>query len=272
MDILEKKAWRVRKAIIGSLVPQVSHHIGCSLGIVELLVYLYFEELHIDPKKPQSTARDMFILSKGHAGISLFATLAERGFFPRAVLTGYDVEGGTLPEHVSMVVPGVELSTGSLGHGLPVACGMAYDFAVTKSSRRSVVILSDGEMDEGSNWEAIMFAGHHKLKNLIAIVDNNGFQGYGSTSEVLNISPLSEKVSAFGWDAYELDGHDFGAMRKIFGKIKASKSGKPSMLIAKTIKGKGIPVFEGKFESHYNSIDGELIKNILADMDAQEKK
>jgi len=266
-DKLEGIAQDIRHNVIKVLNPGVSHHIGCSLGVIELLTYLYFQELKIDPKHPRSGERDMFILSKGHAGVALFSTLAHRGFFGQEILDGYDQDGGTVPEHVTTVVPGVELSTGSLGHGLPVGAGLALDFKAVKSKRRAVVLMSDGELDEGSNWEAIMFSGHHKLANLVAIVDKNGFQGYGETGKIIDLGSIAEKVKMFGWDGYEIDGHDFDQMEQIFKQIKENGSGKPSMIIAKTIKGKGIPHFEGKFESHYNSIDQVTKDTILAAME-----
>lgn len=263
-------AKEIRTSIIKSLVPNESHHIGCSLGIVELLTYLYFKEMLIDPAEPNKPERDRFILSKGHAGIALFATLAERGFFSKEILNEYDTDGGKLPEHVSMVVPGVELSTGSLGHGLPVGVGLAYAAKYEKKARRSIVLISDGELDEGSNWEAIMFAGHHQLGQLIAIVDQNGFQGYGTTEKILDLSPLSDKVTVFGWKVAEIDGHDFEQMSKVFQNIKSRNDNKPTMIIAKTIKGKGIPHFEGKFESHYHSIDQETKDEILKLMETEQ--
>lgn len=265
-DKLEGIAKEIRHSVIKVLNPSISHHIGCSLGIIELLTYLYFHELKIDPQKPKDPERDMFILSKGHAGIALFATLAQRGFFGHEILGGYDRDGGTVPEHATTVVSGVELSTGSLGHGLPVATGLAFDFQAIKSKRRAIVLMSDGELDEGSNWEAIMFSGHHRLANLVAIVDKNGFQGYGATTDIMDLGSIADKVKMFGWEAYEIDGHDFEQMESAFAQIKQNKSGKPSMIIAKTIKGKGIPHFEGKFESHYNSIDQATKDTILAGM------
>lgn len=266
-DKLEGIAKEIRHRVIEVLNPGVSHHIGCSLGIIELLTYLYFHELNIDPQNPKDPKRDMFILSKGHAGIALFATLAHRGFFGHEILEGYDRDGGTVPEHATTVVSGVELSTGSLGHGLPVGVGLAFDFKAIKSKRRSVVLMSDGELDEGSNWEAIMFSGHHKLGNLMAVVDQNGFQGYGATEDIMDMGSIADKVKMFGWEAYEIDGHNFNQMKSVFAQIKQGKSGKPSMIIAKTIKGKGIPHFEGKFESHYNSIDQASRDTILVGME-----
>jgi len=266
-DKLEDIATKIRHSVIKALNPGVSHHIGCSLGVIEILSYLYFEELRIDPKNPLDSERDMFILSKGHAGIALFSTLAHRGYFGQEILEGYDLDGGTIPEHATTIVPGVELSTGSLGHGLPVSAGLALDFKLLGSKRRSIVLMSDGEFDEGSNWEAIMFSGHHKLGNLIALVDKNGLQGYGETAKIIDLGSIAEKVRMFGWDAYEIDGHNFIQMKQVFEKIKEKKSGKPSMIIASTIKGKGIPHFEGKFESHYNSIDQVTKNKILAEME-----
>lgn len=255
-------AGKIRKGIIEMLVPKESHHIGCSLSMVEILTYLYFEEMKINPKKSKDSNRDIFILSKGHAGASLYATLSLRGFFNKKVLNKFDIDGGLLPEHATSVVPGIELSTGSLGHGLPVGLGFALSFLTDNKKNKVYVGMSDGELNEGSNWEAIMFAGHHKINNLIAIVDKNDFQGYGSTKNVIDLSPIQNKLNLFNWNTYVIDGHDFSQLLKTFKKIKASKNKKPHFIIAKTIKGKGIPEFEGKFESHYHSITQEM-KNLL---------
>lgn len=261
-DFLKKTTTQIRKNIIEMLVPKESHHIGCSLSIVEILTSLYFQQMSIDPKKPIDPKRDIFILSKGHAAAALYATLAERGFFDKKILAQYDTEGGLLPEHVTRVVPGIELSTGSLGHGLPVGVGFALSSRNDKKKNHVYVLVSDGELDEGSSWEAILFAGHHKLSNLIVIVDYNKLQGFGTTHEVLDLEPLSAKLKAFGWNVYDVDGHDFGDLDNVFEKIKNSQDGSPHFVIANTIKGKGIAHFEGKFESHYHSID-EVTKETL---------
>ena len=246
------------------LVPTESHHIGCSLGIVEILTVLYGCVMNVIPENPQDPSRDIFILSKGHGAAALYATLHQRGFFEKELLLTYDQNGGTMPEHASTSVPGVEVSTGSLGHGLPIGCGFSLSFQNDQKPNKVYVLMSDGELNEGSNWEAIMFAGHHRLHNLTAIIDLNGFQGYAETSKVLDLSPLSDKFQAFNWDVYSVDGNDTEELEAVFEKINKSQSNKPSCIIAKTVKGKGVSHFEGKFDSHYKSVDEETKKTILA--------
>lgn len=263
---LQNTARNIRRLLIETLVPKESHHIGCSLDIVEILTYLYFKELNINPKNPKDPKRDIFILSKGHAGVALYATLAERGFFSKKTLKKFDVNGGLLPEHATSVVPGIELSTGSLGHGLPVGAGFATSFLSDTLKNRVVVLMSDGELDEGSNWEAFMFAGQHKLDNLIAIIDSNNFQGYGATKDIINLAPITDKLKLFNWNTYIIDGHNYSQLSSVFKKIKTSKNKKPHFIVAKTIKAKGIPELEGKFESHYVSIDEEMKKKFLKNL------
>lgn len=260
---LQRTTQNIRKSIIEMLVPKESHHIGCSLDIVEILTYLYFQEMKIDPKKPNDPSRDIFILSKGHAAAGVYATLAERGFFKNEILQKYDTDGGILPEHITRVVPGIELSTGSLGHGLPVGVGFALSYKNDNKKNRIFVLVSDGELNEGSNWEAIMFAGHHKLDNLTVILDKNDYQGYGRNVDIIDLSPIENKIKDFGWNTYKADGHDFKDLKKAFESVKKSKNNKPNFIIAKTIKGKGIPEFEGKFESHYHSITQEMKEKLL---------
>lgn len=260
---LTQTAYNIRKNIIEMLVPKESHHIGCSLSIVEILTVLYFDILHIDPKNPNDKNRDIFILSKGHAAAALYATLAQRGFFSQEILSKYDTNGGILPEHITRVVTGVEVSTGSLGHGLPIGVGFALSNRQMNYKNFVYVLMSDGELNEGSNWEAIMFAGFHKLSNLVVIIDANGLQGYGSTKKVLDLGELKDKISPFGWNTYETDGHNLESLNSVFRLIKKKSNSKPHFIIAHTIKGKGIPHFEGKFESHYYSINEEMKKEIL---------
>lgn len=260
---LKKTAKEIRLMMLQALRPLESHHIGCAFSITDILTYLYFKELNIYPKKPKNPDRDIFLLSKGHAGLALYATLCRKGFFPRKLMNTYDQDGFHMPEHASTMVPGIELSTGSLGHALPVGIGFATSFKNDKKKNKVYVLLSDGELDEGSNWEGFMFAGHHKINNLTAIVDLNGFQGYAETKVVLDLSPLKKKIEAFGWNVRECNGHDFEDIRSVLDQGQTLK--KPTMIVAKTVKGKGVPYFEGKFESHYKSVDEEtkqeLIKN-----------
>ena len=258
---LTKTSQEIRKLMLEALRPKESHHIGCSFSIVDILTYLYFKELKVDPKNPKSKNRDIFLLSKGHAGLALYATLCQKGFFPQELMKTYDQDGSRMPEHASTMVPGVELSTGSLGHALPVGIGFALSFRNDKKNNKVFVLLSDGELDEGSNWEAIMFAGYHKLNNLTAIIDLNGFQGYSETKKVIDLSPIAKKVEAFGWNVKECNGHDFESLKICFNQVQSLK--KPIMIITKTVKGKGVPYFEGKFESHYKSVDEETKEKIL---------
>ncbi len=252
-------------SMIEMLVPKVSHHIGPSAGILDILTYLYFDFLEVDPQNPTDPNRDMFILSKGHAGAALYVALAERGFFPKKDLKLFDTDGGKLPEHASMVVPGIELSTGSLGHGLPVGVGMSLAALGDGVNKKVVVLMGDGELNEGSNWEATMFAGHHQLNNLIAIVDKNGFQGYSDTKEVIQLHPLRDKFENFGWDVKEIDGHDFEQMKAAMDGLR-DKQTKPTFIIAETLKGKGISFFEGEFISHYKSLDEKQIRDLLEEL------
>lgn len=232
---------------------QISH-IGSALSCVDILTVLYFKILSINPKNSLAENRDRFILSKGHAVSALYATLAQRGFFPEDILDSYCINGGKLPGHSTMnCVPGVEVSTGSLGHGLAIGAGMALAGKRENKKYRVFVLMSDGECDEGSVWETAMFASHHRLDNLIAIVDYNKFQGLGRTNDVLNLEPLKDKWISFGWQAQEIDGHNFNEIEKSL----SIKRNKPSVIIAHTIKGKGISFMENKLEWHYKSPNKE---------------
>ena len=258
---LKQKAREIRLLMLQALRPLESHHIGCAFSIVDILTYLYFKELNIYPKKPKNPDRDIFLLSKGHAALALYVTLYQKGFFDKKLLMTYDQDGFHMPEHASTMVPGVELSTGSLGHALPVGIGFATSFKNDNKKNRIFVLLSDGELDEGSNWEGFMFAGHHHLDNLTVIIDKNGLQGYAETKKVLDLSPLKKKIESFGWEVKKCDGHDFGSLKTVF-KQRQSLN-KPRMIIAKTIKGKGVPYFEGRFDSHYKSVDEKTKQEIL---------
>jgi len=249
--------------MIEAVRPKETHHIGCALGIVEILTYLYFHQLNINPKNPNEDNRDIFLLSKGHAALALYATLCQRGFFSKKDLLNYDKDGSFMPEHASTSVVGVEWSTGSLGHALPVGVGLAYSYKIKKKKNRVFVLLSDGELNEGSNWEAIMFAGFHKLDNLTVIIDNNNFQGFGKTDEVINLSPLPPKFELFGWMVAECDGHQFKRLDTAFNKPSFDK---PKIIVVHTIKGKGIAFFENKFFSHYQSIDEKMKEEILKNL------
>ncbi len=266
---LEKISFDIRNLFLDMIAPKETHHIGCCLSIIDILTVLYFYVLRINPNKPNDPNRDIFVLSKGHAGGAVYATLVRRGFFDKKILSGFDRNNGTLIEHITTSVPGVEFSTGSLGHGLPFGVGYALSIKRDKKKNRIFVLMSDGELDEGSNWEAIMFAGHHKLNNLIAIIDKNNFQGYGKTQDIINLDPIKDKFAVFHWNVYEADGHDFLSLIKTFQKIHHSQNNNPHCIIANTIKGKGIPHYEGKFESHYKSLDAETKKKIILEFNSK---
>lgn len=242
-----------------------SSHIGSCLSIAEILAVLYTRVLRIDPRDPGDPGRDRFILSKGHAAAILYAALAERGYFPLQDLGGYCRDGSALTGHVSHGVCGVEVSTGSLGHGLSLAIGMAIAAARDRRDCRVWCLLSDGECDEGSIWEGVLFAPHHKIDNLVAIVDYNKIQSFGRVSDVLELDPLAEKWRAFGWHAIELDGHDCDALEQACAAVPAMP-GRPTVIIAHTVKGRGVSFMENKLEWHYKSPSDEQLEQALLEV------
>ncbi len=263
---LSTKLRTLRRMMIESLEPGESHHIGCSFSILEIVSVLYFRIMKVNPQNPSDPERDIFILSKGHGALAVYAVLCDLGFISKEEFMTYDKNGSILPEHIHKEVPGVEASTGSLGHGLPISAGFALSFKNDGKKNMVYTVMSDGELNEGSNWEAIQFAAHHKLSNLVAIIDLNGFQGYAKTEDVIDLSPLSEKFKVFNWNVYKVDGNNTKELESVFTQIKRSNSKQPSVIIAKTVKAHGMPVYEGKFESHYHSIDAEMKKQMLLEL------
>lgn len=235
---------------------QMSHaagtpHLGSALSCVDILVAAYWNVLKIDATRPADPCRDRFILSKGHAATALYATLAERGFFPKDWLETFATHGAPLAEQPAPnCAPGVELATGSLGHGLPVGVGMALAARIQQQDYRVFVCLSDGECNEGTVWEAAMFAPAQKLEKLCIIVDYNKWQATGRSNEVMALPSLREKWAAFGWDAHEIDGHDIAALTRLL-KSVPNGSGKPVAIIANTIKGKGVSFMQDDNNWHY---------------------
>lgn len=260
-------ARRIRAHALRMVHAAKASHIGGCLSMADILAVLYTRILRLDPAEPQATNRDRFVLSKGHATAIMYATLAECGFFSPAELDSYCRDGSIFTGHVSHAVPGVEVSTGSLGHGLPIAIGMALAARSAGRGARVFCLLSDGECDEGSNWEGILFAPHHKLDNLCVIVDFNKIQSFGSVAEVLNLDPFAEKWKAFGWQVEEIDGHDVAALERVLGGVPAP-SGRPTVVIAHTVKGKGVSFMENKLEWHYRSPSDELLAQALAEVGA----
>lgn len=239
-------------------------HIGSCLSIADVLAVLYGDVLRVDASRPDWPDRDRFILSKGHAAVIVYAALAERGFFPLEWLETYGRDGSRLAGHLShRGVPGVDVSTGSLGHGLSLGCGMALAARREGRPYRVFVILSDGECDEGAVWEAALFAPHHGLDNLVAIVDANAIQSFGSVADVLELEPLADKWRAFGWAVREIDGHDVGEIRAALGD-SPFEPGRPTAIIARTVKGKGVSFMEGELAWHYRAPDAAQLEQALA--------
>lgn len=242
-----------------------SGHVGSMLSMAELLAVLYTRILRVDPAHPKKPDRDRFILSKGHGGAAVYAALTERGFFPREWLSGYYLDEGKLMGHISHHVPGVEFSTGSLGHGLPVACGMALAAQRAGRPHRYFCLMSDGDCNAGATWEAILLAGHHHFDNLTVIVDYNKVQALGHSRDVLNLEPLGDKIRACHWACREVDGHDVQAIDAALATLPFEK-GKPSWLTAHTIKGKGVSFMEDTVSCHYGSVDDAQLAQALREI------
>lgn len=251
-------ALKIRAAQLRGRIIDMSHaaqaaHLASSLSCVDILVAAYWHVLAVDPETPDDPLRDRFILSKGHAAAALYATLAMKGYFSLSELETYCRDGGRLAEHPpANQLPGVEAATGSLGHGLPIGCGMALSGRIKGEGFRVYALLSDGENNEGSVWEAAMFAAAQKLDNVCVIVDYNKWQATARSNDTLMLVPLCEKWAAFGWDAREIDGHDVGALAEAMQNVP-NGSGKPVALIAHTIKGKGVSFMEDDNNWHYRA-------------------
>lgn len=263
---LQEIAKNVRVDIIKSTFCAGSGHPGGSLSSVELITALYFEVMNVDPKNPEMEGRDKFVLSKGHAAPLQYAVLAERGFFDKDKLVTLRKLGSKLQGHPNVhYVPGVEMSTGSLGHGISVCTGMAVANKLDNNPGRIYTLLGDGELQEGIVWEAAMAAGHYKLDNLTAIVDNNGLQIDGRNDDVMTVKPIDEKFKAFGWNVICIDGHNFDEILQAFETAKNTK-GKPTVIIAKTIKGKGVSFMENEAGWHGKAPNEEQAKQAVAEL------
>lgn len=242
-----------------------SGHVGSMLSMAEILAVLYKRVLRVDPKRPDWDERDRFVLSKGHGGCGVYVVLSELGFFPKDWYQGYYRDAGKLMGHISHHVPGVEFSTGSLGHGLPVAVGMALAARHAGQKHRIICLMSDGDCNEGSTWEAIFFAAQHQLDNLTVIVDYNKVQALGHSKDVLNLEPFARKLEDSHWTAKEVDGHDVAALDQALAVLPFQK-GKPSWLICHTTKGKGVSWMENTVACHYGSVTDEQLKKALAEV------
>ncbi len=267
----EKKALRitackVRIGIIESTHAAKAGHPGGSLSAAELFTYLYFKELNVDPRNPKKWDRDRFVLSKGHCAPGLYAALALRGFFPWEDLKTLRHIGSYLQGHPDMKsIPGVDMSTGSLGQGISAACGMALAAKLQSNPCRVYALLGDGEIQEGQVWEAFMFAHHYKLDNLCAVVDNNGLQIDGPVDQVMNPYPIEDKLRAFGWEALTVDGHDFDALENAFAQARTVK-GRPFAIVMKTVKGKGVGFMENQVGWHGKAPNDEQAGTALKEL------
>ena len=244
-------AARARRFVLRMLAAGHSGHIGGALSAIDIVTALYMSELAIDPENPHEAGRDRFLLSAGHKALAQYAVLALRGFFPAEVLDSYGSFKSPLPGHPDMhKLPGIEANTGALGHGLPIACGMALAARLDRLPSRVFVLMGDGELPEGSNWEGAAIAGHYKLDNLIVFVDANGLQISGRTCEVMDMTPIADKFRAYGWATAEIDGNDMSQILEVLGRLPL-EPGLPSAIVAHTVKGKGVAQLEDTVASHY---------------------
>jgi transketolase len=264
---LQKTANEVREGIVTAVHSAKAGHPGGSLSAADIFTYLYFEEMNIDPKDPKKADRDRFVLSKGHTAPGLYSTLAQRGYFPVEDLKTLRHLGSYLQGHPDMKhIPGVDMSSGSLGQGISAAVGMALSARLSGDSYRVYTLLGDGEIQEGQVWEASMFAGARKLDNLVVIVDNNGLQIDGKIEDVCSPYPIDKKFEAFNFHVINVDAHDFDALKAAFDEAKATK-GQPTAIIARSVKGKGVSFMENNVGWHGKAPNGEEYATAMADLE-----
>ncbi len=264
---LEITACKVRMGIIEGVHSAKSGHPGGSLSIADTLTYLYFAKMNVYPDKPDEPQRDRLVLSKGHTAPALYSTLAQRGFFPEEELKSLRHIGAMLQGHPCIHIPGVDMSSGSLGQGISAACGMALSAKVSSDTYKVYTILGDGEIEEGQVWEAAMFAAHYKLDNLVAIVDNNGLQIDGKIEDVMSPYPIVDKFKAFGWHVIEMDAHDFDSIEAAFNEAE-SVSGQPVAIIQKSVKGKGVSFMENNVSWHGSAPNDEQYEQAMGELKA----
>lgn len=268
VSMLKEKAKEIRKTALTMIFEAQSGHPGGSLSSADIVTALYFSEMHVDPKNPQWPDRDRFVLSKGHVCPIQYAALGSLGFFPEEVLHTLRQEGSMLQGHPSMLkCPGIDISTGSLGQGASCAVGMALAGKRDHKDYRVFTLLGDGEMDEGIVWEAMMSANRYQLDNFVMIVDNNGLQLDGPCDQIMPHIDLSAKAAAFGFDVYDIDGHDMQQILDVFDKIRAAKNGKPKFINAKTVKGKGVDFMENQVSWHGTAPNAEQYADAIAQID-----
>ncbi|MGG2464469.1 transketolase [Streptomyces sp. RGM 3693] len=269
--LLREHAHRVRRQVAQMCANPEGGHLGGSVSMAEILATLYHAVLRIDPDAPEAPDRDVLILSKGHGALGLYAALAGRGFFPDELLSGYGSPDSQLTAHPNPSVPGVEMPTGSLGHGLALGVGTALDFRLSGTDRRCFVLLGDGELQEGSVWEAAMMASALRLDRLVAVVDANGLQITGPVTAAMGEPCLAERWRGFGWVVHEVDGHDPAELRAAFGTVPRG-DGLPTVVIARTVKGRGFPQVEGEARSHYARLTDRQVKRALRLLDSEQQR
>lgn len=265
---LKATACKVRMGVIEGTFNAKSGHPGGSLSIADLMTYLYFNKMNVDPKNPDAPDRDRLVLSKGHTAPALYSVLAEKGYFSKDELKSLRHIGAMLQGHPCITIPGVDMSSGSLGQGISAACGMALAGKIDGRSYRVYTVLGDGEIEEGQVWEAAMFAAHYKLDNLVAVVDNNGLQIDGNIAEVAGLDNIAEKFAAFGWHVIETDAHDFDAIDKAFTEAESVKD-KPVAIIQHSVKGKGVSFMENQVGWHGKAPNKEEYDTAMAELNAQ---
>lgn len=268
---LQKIACKVRMGVIEGTYNAKSGHPGGSLSIADTLTYLYYEQMNVDPSAAEDPDRDRLVLSKGHTAPALYSVLAQKGYFPEEELKSLRHIGALLQGHPCIHIPGVDMSSGSLGQGISAACGMALAGKIDKKSYKVYTILGDGEIEEGQVWEAAMFAAHYGLDNLVAIVDNNGLQIDGPISEVCSPEPITDKFAAFGWKVITMDAHDFDSIEAAFKKA-AETDGQPVAIIQKSTKGKGVSFMENQVGWHGTAPNKDQYDQAMAELSAQLKE
>lgn len=268
LEMLKEKALNIRLGALEGVYSAASGHPGGSLAIADILAYLYFAEMRVNPENPKDPDRDRLVLSKGHTAPALYAALAEKGYFDKSLLSTLRKFGSILQGHPDMKhIPGIDMSTGSLGQGFSAANGIALAGKIDKKDYRVYAILGDGESEEGQIWEAAMFGAHYKLDNLCMILDSNGLQIDGKVTEVMNPTPFDEKFKAFGWNVYKINGHDFAEIEDAIQKAKTVK-GKPTAIIADCVKGKGVSFMENQVGWHGSAPNKEQYEQAVAELKA----
>lgn len=271
MDKLKAKSFELRKEIVNLIYNSKCGHMGGDLSVIDMLVTLYYDEMNISPEKVKDRNRDRFVLSKGHCVEALYVTLADRGFFPKEELKNYSKYQSLFIGHPNNKINGIEMNSGSLGHGLSVACGMALAGKKDEADYRVYTIMGDGELGEGSVWEGAMFAGHYKLDNLCALIDRNGLQISGTTEEVMNHIHLKERFESFGWNVIEANGNDPNELKKAFSQARDTK-GKPTLIIGNTTKGCGVSFMENQVSWHHRVPTDSEYENAVKELEERRKE